>query len=85
MRPHTIPALWQFRICCRQWRARQSLDRLPASESEPYVLPETPPKVLSEDGTDMVRQPMPQFGDPEGEGKQIELSRGQQTPEVTSH
>ena len=33
----------------------------------------------------MVRQPMPQFGDPEGEGKQIELSRGQQTPEVTSH
>jgi len=55
-----------------------SLDRLPASETDPYVLLETIPKIVSEDGTDMVRQPMPQFGDPEGEGTQIELSRGQQ-------
>ena len=52
----------------------QPLDRLPASETEPYVLLETQPKVLFEDGTDMLRQPMPEFGDPEGEGKQIQLS-----------
>jgi hypothetical protein len=53
----------------------QPLDRLPASETEPYVLLETQPPVLAEDGTDMVRQPMPAFGDPEGEGKPVQLSR----------
>jgi hypothetical protein len=51
------------------------LDRLPANETEPYVLLETQPRVLSEDGSDMVRQAMPEFGSPEGEGKSIRLSR----------
>jgi hypothetical protein len=61
----------------------QPLDRLPASETDPYVLLETQPRVVFEDGTDMVRQPMPEFGPPEGEGTQIRLSRGKRTPEVT--
>jgi hypothetical protein len=51
------------------------LGRLPAGETEPYVLLETQPRVLSEDGTDIVRQPMPEFGPPEGEGKPVQLSR----------
>ena len=51
------------------------LDRLPAGETEPYVLLETQPRVVFEDGTDMVRQPMPEFGEPQGEGKQIRLSQ----------
>jgi hypothetical protein len=53
----------------------QPLDHLPANEREPYVLLETQPKVLFENGTDMVRQPMPEFGHPEREEKQIQLSR----------
>jgi hypothetical protein len=53
----------------------QPLERLPASETDPYVLLETQPRVVSEDGTDMVRQPMPEFGPPEGEGKPVQLSR----------
>jgi hypothetical protein len=51
------------------------LERLPPNETEPYVLLETQPRLLFEDGTDMVRQPMPEFGPPEGEGKQIQASR----------
>jgi hypothetical protein len=54
----------------------QPLDRLPVSETEPYVFLETQPKVLSEDGTDMVRQPMPKFGPPEGVGISRPALRG---------
>ena len=39
----------------------------PRARPNPVLL-ETQPPVLAEDGTDMVRQPMPAFGDPEGEG-----------------
>lgn len=45
----------------------QPLDRLPVRGAEPYV--------LLENDASMVRQPMPEFGDPEREGNRIHLSR----------
>jgi hypothetical protein len=52
------------------------LDQLPAPETPPYVLLENRDGIAREfRGEDMVRQPMPEFGDPEPAPRRIHLSQ----------